>query len=281
MKVQGIFTEISSICVSLRQATKQFDRNSISISFVPASYDDQSIKNFLTYCRDGNYSTLNNINKLEFQYHDQISIWWYTSGTFLYSMLNRALRTVEIDTIIKTGIFVHDIHHHIEQLHQEQFSGQEKPQFTDYRSQCLSKVDFEKLLKSRDGLMSFNNFLSTNRDPDMGVFYATTNITNYNVITILLEKTVDPPNPSMPFASVGHVSIFGSENEILFSMHNVFRIENIEPVDIENNRMWKVELKLTSDADQQLSALAKLVREEAHPGSSSWHRMGELLLLLV
>jgi hypothetical protein len=49
----------------------------------------------------------------------------------------------------------------------------------------------------------------------------------------------------------------------------------------ENNQLGQVKLKLTSDTDQQLNFLTKLMREETHhPGSSSWYRMGELLVLL-
>ncbi|CAF1565604.1 unnamed protein product [Rotaria magnacalcarata] len=309
MKVKGIFTDIASICVSIKNAAKQCDQNSISISFLPASYDasnqnsdeldqsfmytrifkdillemkydEKSIKDFATYCRDGNYGVLNSIDRFESQYHDKTPIWWYTFEAFLYSMLNRALRTVEIDTIIKMGFFVHDLHHHIEQLHQEQFTGQKKTPFTIYRGQNLSKVDFDKLTKSIGGLMSFNNFLSTSMNRDVSVLFIDNRQINHDLIGILFKITVDSSVSSAPFAVVDNVTAFDSENEILFSMHTVFRIENIEQIDYDNNRLWQVELKLTSDTDQQLNAITELIRQETHPGSSSWHQMGELLLFL-
>ena len=37
------------------------------------------------------------------------------------------------------------------------------------------------------------------------------------------------------------VSFFfkASEQEILFSVHTIFRIENIHPVELENDRLWE------------------------------------------
>jgi hypothetical protein len=36
-------------------------------------------------------------------------------------MLNRALRTMEVEVIIKMGFFVRDLHKHIAELHLEQY----------------------------------------------------------------------------------------------------------------------------------------------------------------
>ena len=79
-KIKGVHTEITSICESLQQAVKQCNQDSIAVSFVPVDevassqnldqlepsfmytqlfkeilldmeYDQQSIKDFTTYCR--------------------------------------------------------------------------------------------------------------------------------------------------------------------------------------------------------------------------------------
>jgi hypothetical protein len=66
---------------------------------------------------------------------------------------------MEVDLIIKMGFFVRDLHHHIATLHTEQYSGQiHLDSFTVYRGQGLSQTDFNQLLKTKGGLMSFNNF---------------------------------------------------------------------------------------------------------------------------
>ena len=72
------------------------------------------------------------------------------------------------------------------------------------------------------------------------------------------------------------VSCSQTEDEILFSMHTVFRIRDIKPMG-ENNRLFQVNLSLTSDNDKDLRALTDRVREEIE-GSDGWDQLGELLL---
>jgi hypothetical protein len=75
---------------------------------------------FITYYREqsvGNNFELKNVDKLEGEYRSHQPIWWYTYNCFLYPMLNRALRTMEVDLIIKMGFFVRDLYEHLAQLH--------------------------------------------------------------------------------------------------------------------------------------------------------------------
>ena len=52
---------------------------------------------------------------------------------------------------------------------------------------------------------------------------------------------IDPSIPSTPYANIRDVSCYPDEEEVLFSMHSIFRIINIEKID-GNNRLWQVEL---------------------------------------
>ncbi|CAF1675731.1 unnamed protein product, partial [Adineta ricciae] len=131
-KVKGIFVNIESICEALRNITHEYKENSISMSFVKSDdaisdenlnqldhtfmytrllkeilfsidFERQHINEFLTYCREQfihNISTLQKLDILEQDYHTHEPIWWYTQDFFLYSMLNQALRTMDIDQIM-------------------------------------------------------------------------------------------------------------------------------------------------------------------------------------
>ncbi|CAF4773829.1 unnamed protein product, partial [Rotaria sp. Silwood2] len=87
--------------------------------------------------------------------------------------------------------------------------------------------------------------------------------------------TIDPTVSSTPFASIREVSYFKEEEEILFSMHSVFRIGDVRQID-KKSPLYEVDLKLTSDDDEQLRELTDYIRGEV--GGSGWHRMGQLLL---
>jgi hypothetical protein len=110
-------------------------------------------------------------------------------------MLNRGLRMMDIQIIIKMGFFIHDLHRHIEQLHLEQFSN-ESESFVVYRGQGLSKLDFDKMFKAKNELLSFNNFLSTSKDRDVSFTYAQCNQDNPDLIGVLFVMTINPSSPT-------------------------------------------------------------------------------------
>jgi tetratricopeptide (TPR) repeat protein len=310
--MKGICTDITSIYETLKQAAHQCDQNSISISFVKSTdgvaktnldeldqsfmytqilkeilltidFQQTHIDEFLTYCREqfvGNITRLRDVDKLEKEYHHHQPIWWYTSDCFLYSMLNQALRTMEVDLIIRIGFFMRALHRHVDQLHSEQYRGQNHSEsFTVFRGQGLSQADFDQLMKTSGGLISFNCFLSTSLDELVSTAFAESNQYDPNLIGILFKITVNPSISSTPFSYVTDGSYYTSEEEILFSMHSVFRIGQVKQID-GNNRLYQVELTLTSDSDPQLHALTERIREETYPGEEGWYRLGQVLIKL-
>jgi tetratricopeptide (TPR) repeat protein len=310
-KIKGVFTEIALICEALKNAAQQCEQNAISMSFVATS-DDNSKKNldqldplfmysqilkeillkinfeekhiaeYIEYCRAvmaDNKSALKNVDELKTGYRDQTPIWWYTCKYFLYSMLNRALRLMDVDITIKMGFFIGDLHRHIEKLHSEQFKDhQSGNSFTVYRGQGMSKTDFDQMTRTKGGLISFNSFLSTSKDHAVSFLFAESNSENPDLLGILFVITIDPSKSTAPFASITGDSHFkDNEEELLFSMHTVFRINDIQPIG-ENHRLFQVDLTLTNDDDKDLRTLTDHIREETFPDDDGWYRLGLVLL---
>jgi Tfp pilus assembly protein PilF len=245
-------------------------------------FEQEKINAFLTYCREllaGNTIELKNVDKIEKEYRDHQLIWWYTYQSFLYSMLNRALRTMEVDLIVKMGFFVRDLHNQIVALHAEQYGGQSRSDsFTIYRGQGLSQTDFDQLKQTQGGLLSFNNFLSTSQNYDVSLRFARRSMTNSDLAGVLFVLKIDPSISATPFADVGNVSYYKEkEKEILFAMHSVFRIGQVKQIG-NNNCLWQVDLTITSDNDPQLHALTETMRKETASAHKGWHRLGELMI---
>jgi tetratricopeptide (TPR) repeat protein len=176
------------------------------------------------------------------------------------------------------GFFIRDLHQQIQELHRKQVACYHGNSFTVYRGQGLSKKDFEKLLKSKAGLISFNNFLSSSTKREVSLVFAEGASANTDMVGILFKMTIDPSVSSAPFASIREVSYYQTEEEILFSMHTVFRIGEIKKID-NNNSLYQVDLKLTADDDQQLRTLTERIREEVED-ETGWRRLGQLLAKL-
>ncbi|CAF0925921.1 unnamed protein product [Adineta steineri] len=303
-KIKGVFTDITPICEALKEAAHQCEQNAIPMSFVGTNkkldqldpsfmytqiikeiiltikFDQKHIQDYLNYYRDaveGNKKEIENIKLIEGQYHNKTPIYWYTCEMFLYPMLNRALRLMNGDIITHMGFFISDLHRQIERLHNEQYADTTAADtFTVYRDQGLSIGDFEQMMKIKGGLISFNNFLSTSKDRELPYFRAASNEGNPDVVGILFVMKVDPSQSTTSFAYIDGISKIQGEEEILFSMHSVFRIQDIKQMG-ENTRLYEVNLTLTADNDPELSRLTDYIRKESYPGADGWKRLGLVL----
>ncbi|CAF0890676.1 unnamed protein product [Rotaria sordida] len=160
------------------------------------------------------------------------------------------------------GFFVRDLHKQITEMYKQQ-SNQQKP-MTIYRGQVVSSDEFDKLRKSKGGLISFNYFLSTSTNIDISKQFARSSPEN-KLNPVLFEIYIDPKISSVPFASIDSISVFEGENEILFSMHTIFRIVKVQ--DIQDEYLL-VNLHLTDENDPALMKLTDHFRKEIGDGDS-------------
>ncbi|CAF0728491.1 unnamed protein product [Adineta steineri] len=289
-KIKGVFTYITSICEALKEVALQCEQNAISMSFMVTNkkldqldpsfmytqiikeilltikFNQNHIRDYLNYCHDafeGNKKEIKNIKRLEGEYHKRTPIYWYTFQMFLYPMLNWALRLLDGDIIRRMGFFIGDLHRQIEQLRKEQYAGTTTTNtFTVYRGQGR--------------LISFNNFLSTSTVRKVSLGFAQNARRNPDRVGVLFIMKINPGQSTTPFASIAGISDFEEEEEILFSMHNLFRIQDIKHM-AENNRLYEVNLVLTADNDPELSRLTEYIRKESCPNSQGWYRLGSVL----
>ena len=75
-------------------------------------------------------------------------------------MVNRALRCLEMETMVTLGFFIRNLHQQLLQLHREQLNDFKGKIFV-YRGQGFNEEDFHHLNSNKGELLSFNNFLST------------------------------------------------------------------------------------------------------------------------
>ena len=283
-KVKGIYTDIKPICKALQIDRENCDRAMVSISFngidalfmytqllkeaiLQIEYDDaRSLKELADFCRHQGDIDEHGINKLEKEYRSQTPIWWYTAPYFLYSMLNRALRLMDVEIIVKTGFFIRHLQQHMDKVHREQQAKNPiTAEFTVFRGQGLSHEYFNKMQHSKGGLMAFNNFLSTSRDRQVSFAYAYQS--NPDHVPVLFVMRVDPrvcEQSSICFVDVKDEGYFkNNEEEILFATHSIFRILRMNKIkDSERNPMWEVHLTLVGENDQEMGELTRYVRKE-------------------
>jgi tetratricopeptide (TPR) repeat protein len=298
-KIQGVFTDIISLCQQLRMDACQCDRNSIPISvtggdlnhiepsfmytqlfkeiFLDMEYDDDVRQTFVEFCRNlyaQDTNELSIIDEFELDYDKHTPIWWYTRECFTYHFLNRALRTQNAEELIHIGYFLRDVHRHIERIYTEQSQSVER--FTVYRGQGMSSTEFERVKNSPGGLLAFNSFLCTSYDENVSLGFAHGAKSKPNTVGILFEMRINPSISSAPYARLHGISYYGAtEKELIFSMHTIFHIDNIK---LATDGIWNIHLTLCDDtANPQLWRLTETLREETS-GSTGWHRLASVLL---
>ena len=297
-KVKGVYTDIKPICKALQIDRENCDRAMISITFngvdalfmytqllkeaiLQIEYDDKkSLKELGHYCRLEEDIPEDEIALLEREYRSHTPIWWYTAPYFLYSMVNRGLRLMDTDIIMKTGFFMRHLQNHMEKVYREQQAHNPiTTPFTVFRGQGLSHEYFDKMTQSKGGLMAFNNFLSTSFSRQISLDFARDS--NPSDMAILFVMRIDPhvcEQSSIPFIDVKDEGYFKKgEQEILFATHSIFRIERMNQIkDGTRNPMWEVHLILTGDNDKEMDELTRSVRKEigSHTG---WSRLGWIL----
>ncbi|CAF1530829.1 unnamed protein product, partial [Rotaria sp. Silwood1] len=220
-KVKGVYKEIEPICEALQIDRRNCDQDTSSISFnridplfmytqllkealLDIQDDDaKSIKELVDNCRlQGNASEAT-LKMMEEEYRGHSPIWWYTGPYFINSMLNCGLRQMDVDIIMKLGFFIRHLHNHITELHREQ-QGSMPTKFQVFRGQGLSMEDFEKMKKTKGGLMSFNNFLSTSRNREISfngfARPATKNTNSVGLLFVINIDTAICTKSATPFA---------------------------------------------------------------------------------
>ena len=312
-KVVGVYTDFILICQALKQARQFCEHNAVSISLFKTTgqstnedlntldcsfmytqilkeilltmdFQQKHIDAFLTYSQKqltGNSKELKNVEKVRQEYHDHQPIWWYTYDSFLYSMLNKALRSMEVDFLIKMGFFIRDLHNQLIAVHHEQYgNGQHSESFIVYRGQDWPKTDFDHLQSTSGGLLAFNNFTSTSLSRNVALGFTKNHGPTSPFVTVLFVMKIDSSISTTPFANVQKISYYRPEDEILFSMHSIFRIGQVQQLQEGNKCIWEVGLIQTNEDDPQLHQLTEKMREENDENDEGWLRLAKLFITI-
>ncbi|CAF2123184.1 unnamed protein product [Rotaria magnacalcarata] len=286
-KVKGIFTQVKPLCEELKKNISEAERDLISMEFIDAKSDGNNkqeaifmyaqlfkdilldlsasediiaFKIMVAFCRQqyqSNPNELELIDEFERNYHPSKAVWWYTRECLLYKILHKAFR-VQTHTIIYTfRSFILELH---TQLNQLAANRKETMIITLCRGQSLANADFKKLERNRDGLLSFNNFLSTSTSEDVALNFARQSKGKKNMIGVVFQISVrSTVESSTKYANIQTLSYFGkTEEEYLFGMGAIFRVEPTEPFE---EGLVCVRLTLTKTNDPQLNLLDKFWRK--------------------
>ncbi|CAF1009310.1 unnamed protein product [Adineta steineri] len=222
--------------------------------------DEQAKTDLVTICLDfygTNKQQSKKIDKFRKHYRCEQAIEWYTDECFLYKLLNRAIRTEDIELLYSFRFFIIDL---CTALERESKKLKSSDILTLYRGQQIPNDEFEKLRKSVGILISTNGFLSTSRNINVALTFARQFRKSCDMKTCIFEIQADPTLTSVIFADIDEYSKMKGEEEVLFGLNTTFRIDSINMDKMLN--MWKIKLSTTTEGNTRIEEYMKLQEEQ-------------------
>ncbi|CAF3087609.1 unnamed protein product [Rotaria sp. Silwood2] len=172
-------------------------------SLMKMSYDDIRAKQKLIdpwriHCSNNTEQEKNNCN-FETSYNPMQDVYWYSTEMFFYSILNKAFRDQNIDTLFAMRYFILNLTHQLADQHCKFLQKSNKKQLTSYRDQKIFMDELELIHNSHDQFICSNSFLSISADKEVALAFVDI-IPTATSIPILFEITIDTNMKTVPFA---------------------------------------------------------------------------------
>jgi len=209
--------------------------------------NETSKKEMINHCRNyyrHNKQQLKDIDEFEQTYHSSDAIYWYSRELFVSHLVNKALRTEDIDLLYVFRSFIVDLSENLRLLAIAQSSINKEILYLR-RGLTLSKNEIDELHSNIGNYISPNGFMSASRCFQVANIYGTNAIFDIEVDTRLNIC-----------ADIEKQSAFSDEREILFNLGSIFRIDDVH-YDKQIER-WLIKIIAISNGEQLIENVLQL-----------------------
>ncbi|CAM4796161.1 unnamed protein product [Rotaria magnacalcarata] len=212
-------------------------------------HDEHAKKEMLDASRHyyrNNIQELKNINEFEQNYRSEEAIKWYTKNSFVYRLINKALRTEDVEQMYTFRYFIQDLYSALTLKHK--IFKEYGESVTLYRGLRLTQLEFDEMTKDEQQLISMNGYLSTSLNPQVAKMYAGEPTLTSDKLSIILEIECDVEKlgDRVIFADVTSESTFRDENEVLFDIGATLQL--VDKPKQTDNRVWYFKMIATDES---------------------------------
>ena len=259
-KIIGIYTELGELYASIRQELEHFHEHLQTFSIfdqhqkciktlsqqsaeflwfqlfhhviLDLPRNQQAKQRMIDVCRNyyrGNKKQLKLIDEFERDYRPEDAIRWYSKQSFVYRLVNKALRNEDLEQLRAFRFFIGDLSKQLAQKQQTMLSSA-KTNLTLYRGTKLDREEFERLKENQGKTISTNGYLSTSRRKQPALRFAMKTTQRTDVVGVLFQIHCDVENigTSVIYADITAFSMYPAEKEVLFDMNASFKLDSIE-----------------------------------------------------
>ncbi|UJR32336.1 hypothetical protein I4U23_019799 [Adineta vaga] len=202
-----------------------------------------------------NRDELDKIEIFRLNYTSEQAIQWLIKDSFLYKLLNHALRTQDIEFLSSFRLCIIDLHTSIEK---EYANLHKQESIIIYRKQLIFKDEITKLKDNIGCFISIDGFLLASRDKIKALSIFQQSLTTKE--NVLLEIHIDSSSNVVTFVDISLLNSSSDQLEILLNMNSLFKIESIE-YDIINNH-WHMKFITSLDGRQHVNEYLKMLQKE-------------------
>ncbi|CAF0909664.1 unnamed protein product [Didymodactylos carnosus] len=216
-------------------------------------------------CRDyyrGNRTVLAKIDEFERTYHIDNSIRWYTKDTFIYKLINKALRTQDVEQLYVFRYYITDLS---TSLNREYRNSRSRETIFLYRGATMPHAEFEKLKANINHLISINGYFSTSRSRSVAEIYVGSNTSATNGVLFEIECNAEM---NVIFADISDYSEIPDEEEVLFDLGAAFQIISVTQDNQQCPPVWIVKMTASNERQNAVNDFIRQSREEVEDESS-------------
>ncbi|CAF1496342.1 unnamed protein product [Adineta ricciae] len=176
----------------------------------------------------GNTKVLEEIRNFEINYKPHEALEWFTKKSFIYRLVNKALRTENINSLCLLHFYIADLSKQLENEFSKFRKQNSDSLIKCYRTFQFSSYDIQYFQYNIGNLILTNGYLSATRNRQLAAGDK-----------VLFEYTIDLNEvKSIVFANI-------TENEILFDIGTVFKMNSCTY--IEKDEIWIVNVSATDE----------------------------------
>jgi hypothetical protein len=176
-----------------------------------------------------NLAQLALIEEFKRNYQPEDAPRWFSRSSFLYKLVNRALRTQDVEQLYVFRYFIRDLSFWLSREFNKILA--RRKIFFLYRGATLSQDDYQSL--DRGKLLAPNGFFSTSRDINVAKLFIGSS--RSDTVRVLYKIKCDMAcysqqeiNELVAFADISENSHMSHEREVLFDLGATFEIEDIK-----------------------------------------------------
>ncbi|CAF3891911.1 unnamed protein product, partial [Rotaria sp. Silwood1] len=296
-KIIGIYINLDDLCKSIKEQIDIVNRQIYSFSFfdqhqkltedllkesaeflwfqlfnymLPTlSRDQQAKQQMIQICKDyyhGNTKEIELIHQFEQNYQSKDALLWYSKRTFIYKLINKALRTKHIDLLYKLRFFIGDLSENLQREHEKILLSNENI-LNVYRGVKIQKEEFNKLKENQGKLISTNGYLSTSRLKSYASNFAQKLVKRTDLVSVLfhIQCNIKHIDKNITFADIDQYSDNPYEQEVLFDLNACFQIESMQ----ENESVHTITMNLSNEGQKVTKDYIELIQKQTEQISIS------------